>query len=175
MLGDTLKHQFSISESTTQWGKGSGHCKASTKAFFWNFREIRERNRQVYFGRSLPTGDQSWYEVYQVYLKQPVKLEYNQNLSTKIYQQRCILFDFWKNQPKIYQRSYMDRCSLRFYQSMDPIMMTMSSHRQVTRCRTWLNVWVFFFPEKKNTGCFGAWAKCKQLRFTGWYLPILAS
>lgn len=60
-----------------------------------------------------------------------------------------LMFDFW-NTTKIYQHTC--RSLLAHVQSPAGV-----SKRLV-------------FP-KKNTTFFGAWAKCKQLRFTGWYLP----
>lgn len=67
MIGDTLKHQFSISEGTTQWGNGSGHCKASTKAWLKKRKHgtaptlwIKVTMSQSWYGGYNPWNDSNW-------------------------------------------------------------------------------------------------------------------
>ena len=125
------------------------------KGLFLKLREIRERNRQVYFGRSLPTGDQSWIwgipgipETTGKIGIQPKSI--NQNLPTTVY-----LVWFLEFSPtKIYQCSYHGPSHLRFYQSMDPIMMTCPRHRPAAPVSDWTKRFGFFFSRKKKHRLF---------------------
>ena len=87
------------------------------------------------------------------YLKQPVKID----------------VWFFGNTTKIYQVIHVESHLLAILSIHGPSWWPQSPAAPgVSK-----NVWGFF-PKKKHH-FFGAWAKCKQLRFTGWYLPNLAS
>ena len=108
------------------------------KGLFLNFREIRERNRQRLLWKKSTNG---WpiliWGIPGIPGIQPVKIDVWCFDFLEIFPQNLSTTNTWTESPAF--------LSIHWPHHDD-----MSSHRQVTRCRTGLNVLGFFSPQKKT-------------------------